>query len=121
VLEAIRPGAGTKAGAFADHLRDVHKVLDDAVEDAHRLIERDGTTAGLDRLAGKRLRRVVLSGLIRELLIDAGVPADKIGARQVARVVRAVRDAEGGERSFAFGGGVTVRVMRERVTVGRET
>jgi len=29
VLEAIRPGAGRKATAFADQMRGMHRVLDD--------------------------------------------------------------------------------------------
>jgi tRNA(Ile)-lysidine synthase len=119
VLEHIRPGAGRKATAYADHLRDVHRVLDDAVEGALGVVDIENGTAGFDREAGRRLRRVVLSGLLRELLANAGVPGDKLGARQVGRVVRAVRDGEGGERSFSFAGGVSVWVTRDRVRIGR--
>ncbi len=119
VLEHIRPGAGQKATAFADHLRDVHRVLDDAVEGALGLVRREGEVVSMEREAGKRLRRVVLSGLLRELLTNAGVPGDKLGARQVGRVVRAVRDGEGGERLFSFAGGVMVWVTRDRVRVGQ--
>jgi len=73
----------------------------------------------MDRVAAKRMSRAVLSGLIRRLLSDVGVPGDKLGARQLARVVGAVRDREGGERTFSFAGGVTLSVARDRVTVGR--
>lgn len=119
VLEDIRPGAGRKSTVFADHLRDVHHVLNDTIEGAQNIVELEDGTAGFARDAGRQLRRAVLSGLLRELLANAGVPGDKLGARQVGQVVRAVRDVEGGERSFSFAGGVTVWVTRDRVRVGR--
>lgn len=119
VLEDIRPGAGQKATVFADHLRDVHRVLDDAIEEALRIVEIEGDEAYLQRDTAIRLRRVVLSGLLRELLVNAGVPSDKLGSRQIGRVVRAVRDGEGGERSFVFAGGATVWVTREGVRIKR--
>jgi tRNA(Ile)-lysidine synthase len=129
VLEAIRSGAGRKATVFADHLRDVHRVMDDAVQEARGLVGPgevnpeavgpgvDGV--GFEREAGKRLRGVVLSGLLRGLLMDAGVSADTLGGEQVGRVVRAVCDGEGGERVFMFARGVRVEVRRDRVLVCR--
>ncbi len=129
VLEAIRPGAGRKATVFADHLRDVHRVLDDAVQEARGLVELEVNDpgavdpgvdgVGFEREAGKRLRGVVLSGLLRGLLMDAGVSGDALGSQQVGRVVRAVGDGEGGERVFTFAGGVRVKVTRDRVLVCR--
>jgi tRNA(Ile)-lysidine synthase len=118
VLEAIRPGAGRKATVFADHLRDVHRVLDDAVDAVLKTIDRKGGRVTLSREAGKRLRQVVLSGLVRRVLSDAGVPGDKLGAEQLDRVVRAVMDKEGGERVFTFGGGVRLTVTRDQISIG---
>lgn len=87
--------------------------------EALRIVEREHGTAGFSRDSGRQLRRVVLSGLLREWLTDAGVSLDKLGTRQIGPLVRAVRDREGGERSFAFAGGVTVWVTRERVWIER--
>jgi len=117
IMEAIRPGAGRKATAFADQLRGVHGVLDDAIQDARQLVQPcdDGIT--LDRAACRELRRVVLSGLLRALLIEANVPADTLNTKQVSQVVRAIRDTEGGERVFTFAGGAAVSVTREKVAV----
>lgn len=117
VLEAIRSGAGRKATAFAEQLHGVHRVLDDAVRDAHQLVMPCDGGVVLDREGCRGLRRVVLSGLLRDLLIADGVPADTLNAQQVGRVVRAIRDNEGGERTFTFAAGTTVTVIRERVTV----
>lgn len=119
VLESIRPGAGRRATAFADHLRDVHRVLDEAVASARAVVVREGDGFLIKREAGKRLERVVLSGLLRELLEEVGVPGDKLGAKAVGRVVRAVRDREGGERVFEFARGVRVMVTLEVVRVAR--
>ncbi len=119
VMESIRPGAGRRATAFADHLRGVHRVLDEAVASACGMVEREGDGYAFKREAGKRFERVVLSGLLRELLAESGVPGDKLGAKAVGRVVRAVRDKEGGERVFEFARGVRVRVTREVVRVAR--
>ncbi|MEZ6191862.1 MAG: tRNA lysidine(34) synthetase TilS [Phycisphaerales bacterium] len=119
VLERIRPGAGRRATQFADHLRGVHRVLDEAVASARAAVEREGDTFMLKRETGKRLERVVLSGLLRGLLEETGVPEDKLGAKALGRVVRAVRDKEGGERVFEFARGVRVVVTRETLRVAR--
>ncbi len=119
VLEEIRPNAGRKATAFAQQMRDVHRVLNDAIDDAKQLVEHEGDERWIDRVAARQMRRVVLSGLLRELLNEAGVHGDKLGVNQIGKLVRAVRDKEGGERTFGFKGGVCVVVTRDRVRVGR--
>jgi tRNA(Ile)-lysidine synthase len=119
VLESIRPGAGRRATQFADHLRGVHRVLDVAVASARAAVEREGDGFLIQRETGRRLERVVLSGLLRGLLEELGVPGDKLGAKALGRVVRAVRDKEGGERVFEFARGVRVVVTRETVRVAR--
>jgi len=119
VLEQIRPGAGQKSTQFADHLRGVHQVLDGAIGDARQMVERDGGAAGFDRAGAKQLESVVLSGLLRELLTEAGVPGDKLGTQQIGQLVRVIKDGQGGERSLTFSGGVTAEVTWERVQIIR--
>ena len=121
VLEAIRPDAGRKATEFADHLRDVHRVLNDAIDAALQQVEREGDTARFMREAGRQLRRVVLSGMLRKLLLAAGVPGDRMTAKQIGKLVMAVRAREGGERSFSFAGSVRVTVTREWIHVARHS
>ena len=117
VLEAIRPGAGRKASAFADQLRGVHRVLDDTIRDARQLVAPCESGVTLDREGCRQLRRVVLSGLMRDLIIEADVPADTLNTKQINQLVRSIRDKEGGERVFTFAGGTTVTVTRESVSV----
>lgn len=119
VLDELRPGAGSKATAFADQLRGVHRVLDDAIQEARQLAKPCDHGVALDRAACRALRRVVLSGLMRALLIDANVPADTLNTQQVSQLTRAIRDTEGGERTFTFAGDTNVNVTRERVSVVR--
>ena len=119
VLDELRPGAGSKATAFADQLRGVHRVLDDAIQDARQLAKPCDHGVALDRAACRALRRVVLSGLMRALLIDANVPPDTLNTQQVSQLTRAIRDTEGGERTFTFAGDTKAIVTRERVSVMR--
>jgi hypothetical protein len=60
---------------------------------------------------------VVLSGLLRRLLIQAGAKADRLGGRALHPVLRAIRDTTGGRRSFDFSGGARVIVTRGEVIV----
>ena len=119
VLDELRPGAGSKATAFADQLRGVHRVLDDAIQDARQLAKPCDHGVALDRAECRALRRVVLSGLMRALLIDTNVPADTLNTQQVSQLTRAIRDTEGGERTFTFAGDTKAIVTRERVSVMR--
>jgi len=96
----------------------VSLVLEDAVDQARAFVEQDGTGYRFERQAGREIRPVVLSGLMRKVLEQAGVPGDKMTARQVERLVDAVSDHEGGERVFSFAGNTQVIVTRDGVTIG---
>ncbi len=117
ILEDIRPGAGPKATRFTEHMRDVNRVLDDAIDQAYELFEHKEDALSLPRQAGREVRAVVLSGLLRRALIEAGVPGDKMTANQIAALTKAVRDHEGGEREFTFAGNVRVTVTRDQVRI----
>ena len=75
VLEAIRPGAGQKATAFADHLRDVHRVLDDAIEEALKEVDRSGEQKRIDRETARCLNPAVLSSCPTANALVLGVGA----------------------------------------------
>ena len=118
MLEAMRPGAGKRATRFADHQKDVQRVLTDAIQSAFADVQHDGDQTYLPRDTARQMNRAVFTGLARKLLLEAGTPADRVDAKQLARVARAVRDKEGGERTFEFANGVTLTVTRDRVTIG---
>ena len=122
VLRAIRPDAAGRTVNLADHLRAVGRVVQDAVEVAlDRVVWIDGA-ATFDRTDAKLLPRVVLVGLLRQLLATVGATRDKLGSRTMGPMIRAIRDGRGGERRFDLSGNVCLQVTRDtiRITTGLE-
>jgi len=117
VLQDICKDSPRKATQLAGHLADMAKLLDHAVDQAWALVreEQGGWVIGRDQARG--LERVVLTGLLRRVLIEAGVDEDQLGGRVVGPVVRAIGDGKGGQRRFEMSGGVRVLVTRGGVRV----
>ena len=117
VLTAIRADAPHRAVALAAHLRQVAHVLDTQIARAadRVLVEKDRAT--LDRVEAVNTPAIVLTGVIRRLLLEAGVPADRAGNRTLAPIVRAARDNVGGTRRFTLANCVSVTITRETVCV----
>lgn len=117
VLREMKGDAANRAVSVADQLRGVSRVLDIEIARAcERGVSADGAWV-FDRVELRRLPGVVLSGVVRRVLIWAGVGSDAIPSGALQRVVRAVRDGKGGVRGFEFAGGVRVRVERVGVRV----
>ncbi|MEX2213326.1 MAG: ATP-binding protein, partial [Phycisphaeraceae bacterium] len=116
-LHELRPEAGLRATGLADHVRQVSRVLDDAVEAMRDRVVVEGEERIVDRTDARSQRGVVLSGLLRTLLIEKGVGADRLTWRTLRPVVRAIRDTTGGKRTFEFAGGVVVKVTRAAVMI----
>jgi tRNA(Ile)-lysidine synthase len=117
-LREIHPGAARKTVRLADHFRQVAALLDRAVSAAENRVLRRRGRAEMHRTEARLLEPVVLTGLLRRLLGDAGVPPDRLGARAVRPICRAIRDHTGGRRRFTLHGAVKVTVEREKVTIG---
>lgn len=117
VLREMQPGLIAKASALTRHLREVSLLLDQAIDRAADRVLRQDHTWTLDRIDARTLQRVVLAGLLRRLLREAGAQADKLGTRGLLPLVRAVRDGAGGRRSFSFSTGVSVVVTRGTVEI----
>lgn len=119
-LAAISAEAPRRAVTLADHLRQVARLLEQAVAAAaDRVLLAEGS-ATFERVDARLLPPVVLAGLLRRLLAQAGVPRDRLGGRTLGPIVRAVRDTQGGERSFRLSGGAEVVVLRDMVKVSRK-
>jgi tRNA(Ile)-lysidine synthetase-like protein len=115
-LFAMRPQAGRRAVALADHLRDVAGVLNEAIDRAAEGIEWERPDRRWPRAHAAGLRRPVLMGLLRRWLSGVGVPDDRLGTRQLAPLARAIRDGQGGpngRRTFLFHGGVRAMLSRD--------
>lgn len=116
-LRAIRLDAPQKAASLADHLRQVAILLHQAIDTAaDRVIVEDAAMV-IDRVEARLMPRVVLTGLLRRLLREAGVHQDRLGARHLAPLLRAIHDTQGGRRRFAFSDGARVIVTRGEVTL----
>ena len=117
-LERLAPESPRRAVALADHMRDLAALL---AREGNRLASRatreDDGAIRLDRAAARGAPRAALKETLRRLATEAGAPADRIGARPLAAMARAIRDPHGGRRRFELAGGVTVVVEAEAVRV----
>ncbi len=96
-------------------------LLSDAIAAAaDRVVVTKNDSGGVDRIIdrtdARTLRSVVLTGLLRRLLIEAGARADRLGARALKPVLRAIRDTTGGTRTFNLSR-ATIVLTRHAVTI----
>lgn len=118
VLRGMRPDVAVKSVGLTDHMRAVARIVEDAIElAADRVMWSDGS-ATFDRADARSLPRVVLVGLLRRILSAAGAVPDKLGSRTMNPVVRAIRDRQGGQRSFDLSGNVCLQITRDTVRIG---
>lgn len=123
VLPALRdadPRAARRAVRLTDHLRQVDGLIDQATNDAAQHVATDGPAVVLDRGAAYALPPVVLAALLRRLLAEQGVGADRLGRRCIGPIIRAILDRKGGTRRFSVRPSVTVTVTRSIVRFQRE-
>jgi len=113
VLRDLRGDVSAKAVRLADHAR----VLDDWIE---QLVAQHTPPHGdLDRAKARAMNQLLLTGVLRRMLKRAGVGSDHLGQAMLDSLGRAVRDREGGQRTFTLADGVIVTVQRDVVTVQR--
>ncbi len=116
LLQEIRMDAPARAVALGDHLRQMAHVLEEAIaRAADRVTLADGQKV-IDRAEARLMHGIVLIGLLRRLLTEAGIGRDRLGGRTLNPIVRAVRDTRGGERTFDLGG-AKVLVTRDVVMI----
>jgi tRNA(Ile)-lysidine synthase len=120
-LRDVDARAPSRAVRLADHLRQVDDLITLATDHAAQQTTHDDQGAVLDRGTARDLPRVVLAALLRRLLAEQGVAADRLGERCIGPLVRAIRDHKGGQRHFGVRPAVTVTVTRYGVRVKRES
>lgn len=116
-LRELRPSVSLRAVQMGEHLRQVAALLEEAVARAadHVVVE-DGS-ARLDRNDARSLPGVVLTGLLRRLLLEAGAKADQLGRRKLGAIAKAAGDRRGGQRRFEISAKVQVLVSRDAVAI----
>ena len=118
VLHDLRPGAGARAVALADHLCHVASWLESQVCD---VVKQEVTQAGdaivIPRAAARKLPRAVVAGVLRHALLQAGAGADDVGQSTLEPIMRAVSDRRGGTRSFDIAHGITIELTAQHVRI----
>lgn len=117
VLKALRPDAAVRSVLLGDHLREVSQFLDRAVDRAVRRCLVAHEPLSLDRRVLGRMDRAVQSGLLRRMLLEAGLSPDGAGQSVLRPLIEAVRRSGGEERIFQLAGGVRVVLDAERVRI----
>ncbi len=118
VLQALQPRVTARAAELCDHMRGLSRVLDDTTDALAQ--EMVGVSEGriiIDRDRSRRIGRVLLSEVIRVAVLKAGARPDRVGRRNLDRVVRAVLDRRGGCRQFALNAGVMLTVTRDTIEI----
>lgn len=124
VLKDLRPTAATRAVELADHLRDVSQLVRESAEAMRAQIvsaAEPGKLFVFDRLAAAPMRDCVLIEMIREMLGELNVPADRATRRKLEPVLTAIRDRQQRSRHFDFGQQVEIQVREQMVTLIRWT
>jgi tRNA(Ile)-lysidine synthase len=112
VLHEAAPTAALKAVALGQHLRSLGRVLDQAIARARDHVTLEEHVLVLDRVEARQWPSAVLVGLLRQLLIEAGVRPDRLGRRVLDPLARAIRDRRGGVRRFDVAGLASLTVER---------
>jgi tRNA(Ile)-lysidine synthase len=124
-LRKLRPDAPLRAVQLGAHLRQVQRLVDAALKAAAIRVTR-GPAPGvpevaiIDRTDARTLPAVVRAGLLRRLLVEAGVGRDRLGQKQLRPILRAIAGTAGHRRTFALEGGVKVCVERAVVRVAAQ-
>jgi len=124
VLRDMQPDVAQKATEAADHFRELHTLLRRQAQQARcRAVETSQSSeAGadiwrVDRAVAERLPRLTLDTVLRDLLIEAGVPRDRLSKQTLRPMVDATRDGKGGCRRFDLPGGVTASLDRTALCI----
>ena len=108
-----------RAVELADHFRQLHRLVEQQIDQAQAGMVRGADPLTITRDDARLLDAVVLSGLLRRLLIQAGVGGDQLSRHGLKPIIRAVHDQQGGERRFSLSNEVQVLVNRESVRIER--
>lgn len=118
LLKAIRADAADKAVSLTDQVEHLRELVQAQVEAASNA--RPEAVHHLDdmpREQARSLNPIVLTQMLRRDLIKAGASRDRLPGHALRPVVEAVRDSEGGVRTFTFSGGVTIEVGPKTLSV----
>ncbi|MFA7237750.1 MAG: tRNA lysidine(34) synthetase TilS [Phycisphaeraceae bacterium] len=119
VLRDMRADAAMKAGESAQLAGQAANIAEHLLRrTANRCVIAVGKAERrIERLTAQRLPDAMLSMLLRDQCLAMGCPADQLTSRQMATMVRTVRDQRGDERRFELAGGVRVLIDRHHARI----
>jgi len=118
VLHDLRPDAAGRAAHIADHFRSIGEVVEQAISRAADHVTLVDGVATFGRIDARQFPQVVLAGLLRRLLREAGIEDDRLGGRVIMPMVRAICDRQGGSRTFTPAAAVKVTLTRDTIQIG---
>ena len=116
-LRDIRPNVHQHMARLADHLRETHRLIENAIDRAAESVVLRNEPTTLDRPKARSLPKIVLGGLLQRLLTQAGANGDKLGRRTLDPIIKAIRDTQGGQRHFELAASVRIEVTSQTVRI----
>lgn len=121
LLKTIAPHAHRKALAISSQQRAMQEVMSAAVEEARKqVVTEQAGQCVVDRASAIRQPRFVMAALLRQLLVESGVPQDKLNSRQIHKLTAALYDGQGYARLFEYASGVTASLDKTMLRIRRE-
>lgn len=116
LLKQLQPDCTTRALELAEHFGDLHALVQQAADET---LGDDDASPGviLSRKHARTMNRAVLTERLRQALLDAGVPADRLSRHALLPVILAAQDRTGGERSFGFANHVAIVITRASIAI----
>ncbi|MEQ9453911.1 MAG: tRNA lysidine(34) synthetase TilS [Phycisphaeraceae bacterium] len=118
-LRALWPKGHRRALETADQLREMAQWMASRVEAERSLFTPSGHELRADLAALAGLKAPLASALLRSVLLESGVRADRLSARIVREIAEAVSQSPAQPSSWTLAGGVEVMVNHRSVVIRR--
>lgn len=119
-LKVLSPQLTQRVSQTSDHLHGVARVLKTAIEKENASqVVKAADDVRYARAAARLADAAVVQGLLHQLFIEMGVPADSLRRSVVVKIASAMRDTQGGCRAFTFANHVTAELDKTHLTIGR--
>ena len=125
-LKSRLPNLGVKASQLADHLHEVTHLLDELADElqSKAICNESEQTVELDRAVLMLSRRSLVSWMLRRLMLQMDVKADRVNSGQMQKLVSSCQKQSGELREFTFptvdGGSVDIRIQSKHVQLRRK-
>lgn len=121
-LKALSPKLASRVMHASEQLHGAGQMLAAAVKQAiHEHVTQAVDGLCVDRPGARAMTPAVLQGMLRELLMGAGVASDSLRREVVMKLAAAMQDNDGSTRRFVFSNGVVATMNRTSLMIVRST